>query len=82
MPESENGDQTEEQYSSWGLTRVRYAVDLSYCECTLMLRRRNPSVWFAFLQMLSICVCQVRLFEIVKPKYLADDTDSRSVCVF
>ena len=29
--------------------------------------------------MFSICVCQVRLFEIVTPKYLADSTDSSSV---
>ena len=40
---------------------------------------RNPSVWLAFLVMLSMCVPQFRSSDMVTPRYFAADTLSNSV---
>ena len=66
-----------EAYSNCGRKRVLYAVDFSSCLCGLIFLLRKPNDWFAFFVMLSICVPQLRLYEIVTHRYFAADILSR-----
>ena len=39
----------------------------------------KPSVWFAFFEVLFLCILHERSSELVTPRYLADGTLSSSV---
>ena len=65
------GSHTEQAYSSENRTRDLYARSLTVVELMLMFLWRNPSVLFAFVEMLFIWLSHVRFDCIVTPRYLA-----------
>jgi hypothetical protein len=71
--------QTVEAYSITGRTKAVYPAVFTDLEQFFKFRLTNPSVLFPFAVMLSICLFQDKLFEIVTPKYLALSTCS-STC--
>ena len=72
------GDHTVEQYSKFDLTIAKmYAFSFVVSFRTFRFLRRNHSNLLTFPMMLQMWVFQVRLLEIVTPKYLASLTSSR-----
>ena len=61
-------------YSTRGLTRVKYALSLTYVAPMLRFRLKNAIVLFALSQMLFICWSHFILSVRVTPRYLADST--------
>ena len=45
----------------------------------VLFLKKNPSVWFAFLETESMWGIQERFSEIVTPRHLAEGTDSKTV---
>ena len=70
------GSQTVEAYF---ITKAVYPAVFTDLEQFFTFHLTNPSVLFSFAVMLSICLFQDKLFEIVTPKYLALSTCS-STC--
>ena len=68
------GFHTEDAYSSLGLTRVRYAVSLTLWLHPPNTRRKRPRVELPFLKILSTWVFQLKLLDIVTPRYLVELT--------
>jgi hypothetical protein len=62
------GFHTEQAYSSENRTRDLYARSLTVVELMLMFLWRNPSVLFAFVEMLFIWLSHVRFDCIVTPR--------------
>ena len=72
------GDHTAEAYSNCGRSKVLYAVDFRFLFWTRIFLLIKPSVWFAFFEVLFMCVLHERSSDIVTPRYLADGTLSSS----
>ena len=68
------GFHTQDAYSSFGRTSVRYAVSLTLWLQPPSTRRKRPRVELAFLQMLSTCSFQLKLLDIVTPRYFLEST--------
>ena len=73
------GDHTVEAYSNCGRTKVLYAVDFRSLFWNRIFLLMKPSVWFAFFEVLFMCVLHERSSDIVTPRYLADGTLSSSI---
>ena len=68
------GFHTQDAYSSFARTRVRYAVSLTLWLQPPSTRCKRPRVELAFLQMSSTCSFQLKLLEIVTPRYFVELT--------
>ena len=73
------GSQTVLAYSTSGRARVKYACSFILIDGIFRFLRRKPRVLFALLVIQFMCWSHCNLFVNVRPKYLADVTDS-SVC--
>jgi hypothetical protein len=73
------GSQTVLAYSTSGRARVKYACSFILIDGIFRFLRRKPRVLFALLVIQVMCWFHCNLFVNVRPKYLADVTDS-SVC--
>ena len=71
------GSYTTAPYSSVDLTSEIYASLLQSSEQYFKFRLKNPSVEFAFLVILVICVFHCKSSDIVSPKYGFESTCSR-----
>jgi hypothetical protein len=58
-----------------------YAADFTGLVQSFRLRRINPNVLLPLPIVLSMCLSQVRLLEMVTPRYLCASTVS-NVCLF
>ena len=76
---AECGDHTVEAYSNCGCTKVLYAVYFRSLFWTWIFLLMKPSVWFAFFEVLFVCVLQERSSDKVTPRYLADGSLSSSI---
>ena len=65
------GSQTEQAYSTVGLTKDLYACSFTEAELMFKFLFRKPSVLFAFLHMLLMCVFHLRSDWMVTPRYFA-----------
>ena len=76
------GDHTVEAYSNCGYcgrTKVLYAVDFRSLFWTWIFLLMKPSAWFAFFEVLFMCVLHERSSDIVTARYFADGTLSSSI---
>jgi hypothetical protein len=71
--------QTVLAYSSSGCARVKYTCSFILIDGIFRFLRRKPRVLFALLVIEFMCWSHCNLFVNVRPKYLADVTDS-SLC--
>ena len=69
-----NQFQTIEAYSSCGRTRLVYALDLTAVLHSPRILLSKPRVLFALLHMMSHCLFLFKLWFIVMPRYLVEDT--------
>ena len=68
------GLQTEQQYSSTGLTRERYAAVFVCSLLTFRFLRKNPNMLFPFLMVWSVCLFHDILDCNSTPRYLVESS--------